>query len=221
VGRHFLAEARRQSHGGIRPLTACETAKLIASDKATLNAGDKATLNAGADASSTASDNARVASPAIEILEVSAYDDPDVHAMLVELALDEQHHYDHPLETRAELEARLQPQPDFRGENHILVAREPDGRDAGVCWVVLFDPGTGLEGEIAELYVRPAARGKGVATSLAHAAMELFKSRHVTFASVWTRDDNPAALAAYRAAGFTPTRQTVLTWLPLEERGAR
>ena len=39
----------------------------------------------------------------------------------------------------------------------------------------------------------------------------------MTFACVWTRDDNPAAMAAYRAAGFAPTEQTVLTWLPLEE----
>ena len=45
--------------------------------------------------------------------------------------------------------------------------------------------------------------------------MELIRSRHVTFASVWTRGNNPAALAVYRAAGFRPTEQTVLTWLPL------
>jgi hypothetical protein len=39
----------------------------------------------------------------------------------------------------------------------------------------------------------------------------------VTFACVWTRDDNVAALAAYRAAGFTPTNQAVLTWLPIHD----
>jgi len=83
---------------------------------------------------------------------------------------------------------------------------------------VLYDPGNGLEGEVAELYVRPEARGRGIATQLMRAAMGLMRARQVTFASVWTRDDNPAALAAYRAAGFTPTRQTVLTWLPLDER---
>jgi ribosomal protein S18 acetylase RimI-like enzyme len=84
---------------------------------------------------------------------------------------------------------------------------------------VLFDPGTGLEGEVAELYVAPSARSHGVATALLDEAMALFRLRNVTFASVWTRDDNPAALAAYRAAGFVPTEQTVLTWLPLEGRG--
>jgi ribosomal protein S18 acetylase RimI-like enzyme len=88
-------------------------------------------------------------------------------------------------------------------------------RAIGLCWVVLFDPGTGLEGEVAELYVRPDARGRGVASSLVRAAIDLMRDRRVTFAAVWTRNDNPAALAAYRAAGFKPTEQTVLTWLPL------
>jgi len=152
-----------------------------------------------------------------EVFELGAEDDPEVRKMLVELALDEQEHYDHPRETRDELERRLRPSPHFSGENHLLVAREPDGTRVGICWVALFDPGTGLEAEIAELYVRPQARGRGIATQLVRAAMELVRRRHVTFASVWTRDDNPAALAAYAAAGFTPTRQTVLTWLPTPE----
>jgi ribosomal protein S18 acetylase RimI-like enzyme len=141
--------------------------------------------------------------------------DPQVQEMLIDLALDEQRHYDHPRETREELAARLRTAPQFTGQNHVLVARDPDGGAIGLCWVVLFDPGTGLEGEVAELYVRPDARGRGVAGSLVRAAMDVMRERQVTFASVWTRDDNPAALAAYRAAGFKPTEQTVLTWLPL------
>jgi ribosomal protein S18 acetylase RimI-like enzyme len=83
--------------------------------------------------------------------------------------------------------------------------------------VVLFDPGTGLEAELAELYVAPQARGAGVARALVSAAMALLRRRHVSFACVWTREDNPAALAAYRAAGFAPTDQAVLSWLPLPE----
>jgi ribosomal protein S18 acetylase RimI-like enzyme len=96
------------------------------------------------------------------------------------------------------------------------VARGADGEAIGLCWVVLFDPGTGLEAEVAELYVRPEGRGQGVAHRLMADAMELIRSREVTFACVWTRGDNQAALAAYLAAGFAPTEQTVLTWLPLE-----
>jgi GNAT superfamily N-acetyltransferase len=150
----------------------------------------------------------------IETLE--DHQDAQVRAMLVDLALAEQRHFDHPEETSEQLSARLTTSPRFNGENHILVARTSDGDAIGLCWVALFDPGTGLEAEIAELYVRPDGRGQGVAHRLMIEAMQLIRSREVTFACVWTRDDNHAALAAYIAAGFAPTEQTVLTWLPLE-----
>ena len=151
----------------------------------------------------------------IETLE--DHDDVQVRAMLVDLALAEQRHYDHPEETSDQLSERLTTSPRFSGENHILVARTSDGEAIGLCWVVLFDPGTGLEAEIAELYVRPDERGRGVARNLMAEAMQLIRSRGVTFACVWTRGDNEAALSAYISAGFAPTEQTVLTWLPLEE----
>ncbi|MHB8488913.1 MAG: GNAT family N-acetyltransferase [Candidatus Dormibacteria bacterium] len=150
----------------------------------------------------------------IETLE--DHEDAEVRAMLVDLALAEQRHFDHPEETSEQLSGRLSTSPRFTGENHILVARTPEGDAIGLCWVVLFDPGTGLEAEIAELYVRPQGRGQGVAHRLMAEAMRLIRSREVTFACVWTRGDNHAALAAYVAAGFAPTEQTVLTWLPLE-----
>ncbi len=152
----------------------------------------------------------------IRIEPVEDHEDADVRAMLVDLALVEQGHFDHPPETAEQLTERLRPAPHFRGDNHVLVARTSDGAAIGLCWVVLFDPGTGLEAEVAELYVRPEGRGQGVAHRLMAAAMDVIRERQVTFACVWTRGDNPAALAAYEAAGFAPTEQTVLTWLPLE-----
>jgi ribosomal protein S18 acetylase RimI-like enzyme len=144
-------------------------------------------------------------------------EDPEVARMLVDLTLDEQEHYDHPRESREQVQRRLRIAPTFTGENHLLVARGDGGEALGVCWVVLYDPGTGLEAELAELYVKPGARGGGVARALVRQALELLRSRHVTFASVWTRDDNAAALAAYQAAGFSPTDQAVLTWLPIQD----
>jgi ribosomal protein S18 acetylase RimI-like enzyme len=150
----------------------------------------------------------------IETLE--DHQDAQVRAMLVDLAGAEQQHYDHPEETPEQLNARLTTSPRFSGENHILVARTANGEAIGLCWVVLFDPGTGLEAEIAELYVQPQGRGQGVAHRLMAEAMRLIRGREVTFACVWTRGDNQAALSAYIAAGFAPTEQTVLTWLPLE-----
>jgi ribosomal protein S18 acetylase RimI-like enzyme len=156
---------------------------------------------------------------AMRIERLAAEDDAEVRAMLTELALDEQRRYDHPPQTPEELaRGTAIPRHHFTGENHLLVARDEGGAAAGLCWCVLFDPGTGLEGEVAELYVRPEARGRGVASALLRDAMALFRHRQVTFACVWTRDDNPAAMAAYRNAGFTPTEQAVLTWLPLPGR---
>ncbi len=155
----------------------------------------------------------------MRIERLAVVEDAEVRAMLAELTLGEQDHYDHPRQTAAEVSLGTSlPAPHFTGENHLLVARDPDGEATGLCWCVLFDPGSGLEGEVAELYVRPAARGGGVASALLREAMALFRRRQVTFACVWTRDDNPAAMAAYRSAGFTPTEQTVLTWLPLPGR---
>jgi ribosomal protein S18 acetylase RimI-like enzyme len=152
----------------------------------------------------------------VRIESLEDHQDAQVRAMLVDLALGEQRHFDHPEETSEQLSARLTTSPHFSGENRILVARTPEGEAIGLCWVVLFDPGTGLEAEIAELYVKPRGRGQGVANRLMAAAVQLIREREVTFACVWTRGDNRAALAAYVAAGFTPTEQTVLTWLPLE-----
>jgi ribosomal protein S18 acetylase RimI-like enzyme len=152
----------------------------------------------------------------IRIEEMSGHD-PEVAAMLVDLTLQEQQHFNHPRESREEVERRLRVAPTFTGENRLLVARDAAGRAVGVCWVVLFDPGTGLEGEIAELYVRPEVRGGGVARTLVSEATALLRRRNVSFACVWTRDDNSAALAAYRTAGFAATDQAVLTWLPLSE----
>jgi ribosomal protein S18 acetylase RimI-like enzyme len=152
----------------------------------------------------------------VEIAVLAAEEDAAVRALLIDLALDEQERYRHPRQSREQIDRGMPPlRARFTGENCVLVARDRQGSALGVCWCVLFDPGTGLEGEVAELYVRPDARGRGLATRLLRAAMALFRERGVTFACVWTRDDNPAAMAAYRAAGFTPTEQTVLTWLPV------
>lgn len=106
----------------------------------------------------------------------------------------------------------------FQGENVILAAQAPDGEVAGFCWCVLFDPGTGLEAEVAEVYVQPSYRGSGLGSRLLGKAVELFKQRGVTFASVWTRENNPRAVRLYEQAGFRRTEQLVLTWLPLPGR---
>jgi len=110
------------------------------------------------------------------------------------------------------------PRATFQGENMILAARSSEGEITGFCWCVFFDPGTGLEAEVAEVYVKPSFRGKGLGRSLLLRAVELFRQRGVTFASVWTRENNPEAVRVYEQAGFHRTEQLVLTWLPLPGR---
>ncbi len=139
-----------------------------------------------------------------------------VSSLLVDLHLHEQPHYsDHPQLTREQLEATLgEVRARFVGENVIFAVRDDDGGLAGFCWVVLFDPGTGLEGEVAEVYVAEAHRGRRVGDALLRRAVDLFRERGVTLGYVWTRRENRAATSLYRSAGFNPTAQLVLTWYP-------
>jgi len=139
-----------------------------------------------------------------------------IRPLLVDLHLDEQPHYpDHQQFTSEEVEAQLAPvRARFTGENVVLAVRGDDGGVLGFCWVVLFDPGTGLEGEVAEVYVAEQHRGRGIGEALVRRAVRLFQERGVTLGYVWTRGANEPAVRLYRAAGFAPTRQMVLTWYP-------
>ncbi len=151
--------------------------------------------------------------PAVERLRE---DDLDlVRPLLIELELEEQPHFsEHPQLTRGELERLTPPiRSHFTGENVCLAVRDGEGL-AGFCWCVLFDPGTGLEGEVAEVYVAPEHRGRGVATQLLREAVRLFEERGVTLGYVWTREQNESATRLYSGAGFEPSRQLVLTWYP-------
>jgi ribosomal protein S18 acetylase RimI-like enzyme len=143
-----------------------------------------------------------------------------IKPLLVDLQEAEQAHYDdHPQLARWEIEDQLDTVPAaFRGENVIFAVRDDDDAVIGFCWIVLFDPGTGLEGEVAEVSVAAAHRGKGIGEVLMQQAVRLFRERGVTLGYVWTRPDNEAAVRLYRSAGFEPSRQLVLTWYPIDPR---
>jgi ribosomal protein S18 acetylase RimI-like enzyme len=142
-----------------------------------------------------------------------------IKPLLVELHLSEQVHYDdHPQLPREEIERHLAQVPSaFSGENVIFAVRDEVGTVIGFCWIVLHDPGTGLEGEVAEVYVAEGHRGQGIGELLVRQAVRLFRERNVTLGYVWTRPDNEAAVRLYRSAGFEASRQLVLTWYPLEQ----
>jgi ribosomal protein S18 acetylase RimI-like enzyme len=143
-----------------------------------------------------------------------------IKPLLVDLHLAEQSHYeDHPQLSRWEIEDNLATVPSsFRGENVVFAVRDDGGEVIGFCWIVLFDPGTGLEGEVAEVCVAAEHRGHGIGEVLMAQAVRLFRERGVTLGYVWTRSDNDAAVRLYRSAGFEPSRQLVLTWYPVDQK---
>jgi|SRR5579859_5987624 len=152
----------------------------------------------------------------LDVERLEAQDYEQIKPLLVELHLDEQAHFaDHPQLARHEIERHLAAVPAaFRGENVVFAVRDEVAKVIGFCWCVLYDPGTGLEGEVAEVYVEAAYRGRGIGEALVDHAVRLFRERGVTLAYVWTRPDNEAAVRLYRSAGFEPNRQVVLTWYP-------
>ena len=154
----------------------------------------------------------------LDVERLAAGDYALIKPLLVELHLGEQVHYaDHPQLQREEIERHLTSVPAaFRGENVIYAVRDEVGQVVGFCWIVLYDPGTGLEGEVAELYVAEGHRGRGIGEMLVRQAVRLFAERRVTLGYVWTRPDNATAIKLYRNAGFEPNRQLVMTWYPLE-----
>jgi ribosomal protein S18 acetylase RimI-like enzyme len=139
-----------------------------------------------------------------------------IKPLFVELQLEEQPHFPgHPQHDARSLEGMVGTiEPRFVGENVVFVARDEQRALTGFCWVVLFDPGTGLEGEVAEVYVTQARRGEGIGEALVDRAVRLFRERGVTLGYVWTRRDNDAATRVYRRAGFSDTEQLILTWYP-------
>ena len=154
----------------------------------------------------------------LDVERLAAGDYALIRPLLVELHLSEQIHYeDHPQLRREEIERHLTSVPAaFQGENVIYAVRDEGGHVVGFCWIVLYDPGTGLEGEVAELYVAEGNRGRGIGEMLVRQAVKLFAERRVTLGYVWTRPDNETAIRLYRNAGFEPNRQLVMTWYPLD-----
>ena len=152
------------------------------------------------------------ATPRVERLAAGDLD--QVRPLLLDLLSEDQGRYGSEAGDRAGIEGLVSKiEGSFRGENLVLGMRE-EARLVAFCWCVFFDPGTGYEAEVAEVYVRPEHRGRGLASALVSAAVQVFRERSVTFASVWTHPTNDIAVRLYRSAGFAPTDQVVLTWLP-------
>src|SRR3989442_6816468 len=137
----------------------------------------------------------------LDVERLAAGDYALIKPLLVELHLSEQAHYiDHPQLPREEIERHLAQIPSaFRGENVIFVVREEVGQVVGFCWIVLYDPGTGLEGEVAELFVAEGHRGRGIGEMLVRQATRLLAATRATHYLVGTRGPSCATVRPIRA----------------------
>src|SRR3989441_12622051 len=97
--------------------------------------------------------------------------------------LAEQRHYDHPQVTEKEIEhdVATAPAARFSGENVILAARAA-GKGVGLCWCVFFNPGTGLEAEVAEVYAAPGFRSQGIGVFTLTSGVDVGRKRNLTSA---------------------------------------
>jgi ribosomal protein S18 acetylase RimI-like enzyme len=88
------------------------------------------------------------------------------------------------------------------GDTAVLIAgRGPDG-----LALLRFRPSlwsAGLECYLAELYVVPALRGRGIGRALLDAAIALARERGADHMDLGTSEDDVAARGLYESAGFT------------------
>lgn len=107
------------------------------------------------------------------------------------------------------------------GEVRQFIAEAPDGSWAGTVTVLVERPDAEVRfGEAASVhqahlvgvFVRPGARGAGVADALFKAALEWAWSLgepRLARVRLYVHENNPRAAAFYRRIGFAPTGETV------------
>jgi ribosomal-protein-alanine N-acetyltransferase len=98
--------------------------------------------------------------------------------------------------------------------HHLLVALGDDGEPVGfVTGIEVTHPDKGTEMFLYELAVHEEHRNRGIGRALARALADAARERGCYGMWVLTDADNPAALAAYRAAGAgEPEPSLMLTW---------
>lgn len=107
------------------------------------------------------------------------------------------------------------------GEKRQFVAVAPDGSWAGSVTVLIERPdaevpfGTAADvhqAHVVGVFVRPEARGRGVAEELFRAGMDWAWSLgepRIAQVRLYAHENNPRASAFYRRIGFVPTGETV------------
>lgn len=119
-------------------------------------------------------------------------DQPDVHALIAEL--DSYLYSLYPPENVYALDIASLLQPNVL----FAVARDADGSALG-CGAVVVTP---EYGEIKRMYVRPAARGRGLARRLISALEEKAQTQGCSVFALETGPIQPEALALYERMGY-------------------
>lgn len=119
-------------------------------------------------------------------------DQPDVHALIAEL--DAYLYSLYPAENVYALDVSSLAQPNVL----FAIARADDGAPLGCAAVVV----TAEFGEIKRMYVRPAARGQGVARRLLDTLETAARARGCPSLMLETGPTQPEALALYERLGY-------------------
>jgi ribosomal protein S18 acetylase RimI-like enzyme len=91
------------------------------------------------------------------------------------------------------------------GETAVLLVDSGPARPAGVA-VLRFRPGLwseALECYLAELYVVPAMRGRGLGRALMNAAIQFARERGADYMDLGTAETDVAARSLYESLGFS------------------
>ncbi len=108
--------------------------------------------------------------------------------------------FDEPTPSRSELATRVR---ELLPQNTLVLLAD----DLGLA-VLRFQPSLWSRNEeayLAELYVRPQARGAGIGKALLRAALEAARKRGADYMHLGTSEDDVAARHLYESMGFRRT----------------
>jgi GNAT superfamily N-acetyltransferase len=126
-------------------------------------------------------------------IEPAFWDDPDVQRLTTEQQV----------EIRARYGGKDEPgtHPSAADVSVVLVARDDDGPALGCGALRALGDGVA---EVKRMYVRPAARGRGVSRSVLTALEEAAREHGWTTLRLETGPMQPEAIGLYTSAGYTP-----------------
>jgi ribosomal protein S18 acetylase RimI-like enzyme len=104
------------------------------------------------------------------------------------------------------------------GQDAVASAEEPHGPIVGMLTLVTFRIPTGVRARIEDVVVDDAARGRGIASELTRAALDLAAARGAHTVDLTSRPSREAANRLYQHLGFQE-RETVVYRFPLPAHG--